>query len=419
MNRFLQIFLRILFFAVLVFSAWQILSNSKSIQKKKEANAVFHDVSMGLFSPNEWKCKVISIIDKRLENLDVSLESEKLVNYVDSVYRASTQHIRTMNLGDSLANAYSGNDGNFLEKSFSVVSSLFSNGSSFISQKGLDIVLDIIEGYVIERIKNNDELIKDLISDQVQNAIHSNLETSKESKSYTLDCEEKAPPVLHDFSDENKQVELYVLVFIGVCFIYYLITVLLFLRKKKLGKIILIDSLFIGLICLILGVLLPMMEINASVEALEFNFLGETISFQNQYIYYRSKSIFDIVTILIHNNVLVAVLIFAFSIVTPLTKLIASLLIIFSEKAGKNKILNAIVQKIGKWSMADVFVVAIFLATLGYQGIISEQMEGVERIKHLKTTLNTEQSTLEIGFYFFLAYCMISLVSSHFIKRRV
>jgi hypothetical protein len=419
MNKYITASFRLIIIISMIISSWYILNNSKSVQSKKEANAVYHDVSFGLFNPNEWKCKVISIIDKRLENLDISLESEKLVNYVDSIYRASTANIRNLNLLDSVDNVYKSDQESVFSGTLSAISSFFSNGSSFITQKGLDIILDIIEDYVLQRIKNNDEFIKEMLSNQIQNAIHDNLQTAKESKTYTIDCEEKPENVPLDYSEEEKNIELFIFIFIGLFLIYYLVMSFIFFRKRNNGKAILFDSLIIGLICLILGVLLPMMEINASVEALEFSFLGETISFKDQFIYYRSKSIFDIVTILIHNNVLVAVLIFAFSIVTPMTKLIASIIIIFSEKASKNYLLNAIVQKIGKWSMADVFVVGIFLATLGYQGIISEQMSGVEKIKHMKTTINTEQSSLDLGFYFFLSYCMISLISSHFIRKKI
>jgi len=62
------------------------------------------------------------------------------------------------------------------------------------------------------------------------------------------------------------------------------------------------------------------------------------------------------------------------------------------------------VGRIGKWSMADVFVVATFLSYLSFS--------------NMNSGIDTEAKTL-VGLYFFLAYCILSIASSPIIELAV
>ena len=69
-----------------------------------------------------------------------------------------------------------------------------------------------------------------------------------------------------------------------------------------------------------------------------------------------------------------------------------------------SKFVKKTVGKIGKWSMADVFVVATFLSYLSFS--------------NMDSGIDTEAKTL-VGLYFFLAYCILSIASSQIIKLSV
>lgn len=95
---------------------------------------------------------------------------------------------------------------------------------------------------------------------------------------------------------------------------------------------------------------------------------------------------------------LVAFLIALFSIVVPLTK---CLLMIVSALA-KNKlgrVSENITRLISKWSMADVYVVGIIVAYLAANA--TQQTEKL-------FSFNAE---FGIGFYYFLGYCLLSILS--------
>lgn len=145
----------------------------------------------------------------------------------------------------------------------------------------------------------------------------------------------------------------------------------------------------ISLALLVPGVTQPMATITA-----EMSILGFDKELMNE-----KKSILETITSLYKSNyAFVASLILLFSMIIPLLKAGLLLFVLKTKKfENKYKIYN-FVRGISKWSMADVFVVGIFITYLTTKA--SDNMDG----------------QLEIGFYFFAAYCLVSLFSLHFIK---
>lgn len=98
-------------------------------------------------------------------------------------------------------------------------------------------------------------------------------------------------------------------------------------------------------------------------------------------------------------NVVVAVLIILFSVLIPTIKLILMLLMSLPIKETFSISLSRFIGAIGKWSMADVFIVAIIVSYMA--GNASAGMGNL-----LKTS-----AQFEVGFYYFLGYCLFSLLS--------
>jgi len=88
-----------------------------------------------------------------------------------------------------------------------------------------------------------------------------------------------------------------------------------------------------------------------------------------------------------------------FSIVIPAVKLITMIILLLPVTPLIKQRLSKMISVIGKWSMADVFVVAIIVTYMA--GNASAGMGDM-----LKT-----QSQFEIGFYYFLGYCIFSIAS--------
>ena len=67
--------------------------------------------------------------------------------------------------------------------------------------------------------------------------------------------------------------------------------------------------------------------------------------------------------------------------------------------------------------MADVMVVAIFMAFLGFSGILSDQLTQLDSVGKNLELLTTNNSGLQIGFYAFTLFTVLSLLVSDKLKK--
>lgn len=174
---------------------------------------------------------------------------------------------------------------------------------------------------------------------------------------------------------------------------------------------------------LLAGLLLPMIEIDARVSEMSFNLLGEPVVFHDQVLYYKSKSILEVVKLMMTQNrldlIFVGLLVLTFSVLFPVTKLVSSILYLKSKDFESNKFIQFMIFKTGKWSMADVMVIAIFMAYIGFSGIITEQLKQIENITQNIDILTTNKSSLQTGFYAFTSFAILSLLTSHRLQYEV
>lgn len=163
----------------------------------------------------------------------------------------------------------------------------------------------------------------------------------------------------------------------------------------------------VAVVSLVIGLTVPMMEIIAFNRDLtvkidhdiaswivgsERVFPGDTVHF------YQNKSIVQLIQILfVSKNFVVGIAILLFSILLPVTKLVATYFIVFARNPRKVNGLKKVLGVIGKWSMADVFVASCFLAYLSFY--------------NMSTGVQTDALTLP-GLYFFLIYVILGVLSS-------
>ena len=113
-------------------------------------------------------------------------------------------------------------------------------------------------------------------------------------------------------------------------------------------------------------------------------------------------------------RLLVAALIFAFSVCIPLLKTVLVCFAYFTKSLQVEKRLIKFVGAIGKWSMADVFVIAIFLAIMSTNHADTNSSEQLS-VFGFKIALDISTQTLSAageGFYYFTAYCVLSLIGT-------
>ena len=103
-----------------------------------------------------------------------------------------------------------------------------------------------------------------------------------------------------------------------------------------------------------------------------------------------------------------ATLILLFSVVVPFVKMALVAGAMFASPATRQRTL-AFVETIAKWSMADVFVVALFITYLAAMASQSAAGSGPQVVAFT--------AQFGAGFYWFAAYCVFSLASQQLTAR--
>jgi hypothetical protein len=172
------------------------------------------------------------------------------------------------------------------------------------------------------------------------------------------------------------------------------------------------------------GVLTPMIDVEARISELSFTLLGEPIAFTDQVLYFQSKSILDVVQVLIDTGawdmLSVAVLITLFSLVFPTLKVLCGFFYYFDWRGlRRNRLVYFFALRSGKWSMADVLVVAMLMAYVGFSGLVEGQLAAMAGAGRGVEVITTNGTALQLGFYLFLAFVLASLVLSALLEARV
>lgn len=193
-------------------------------------------------------------------------------------------------------------------------------------------------------------------------------------------------------------------------------------RRQYLHGTLYIMSIVLALVLLLTGLTTSMIEIDARIQSLDFHLLGEKITFSNQVLFFQSKSIVDVVAILIRtgrlDSIVVGVLILCFSILVPVAKLSSTGIYLKGKwNWSRNKVVHYLAFKSGKWSMADVMVVAIFMAYIGFNSILDDQLKGLEIRTDTITSISTNETALQPGYIIFTGFVIFGLVLSQILTR--
>jgi hypothetical protein len=178
------------------------------------------------------------------------------------------------------------------------------------------------------------------------------------------------------------------------------------------------------LVLMFVGITTPMIDMEAKISQLSFVLMDHEIVFKDQVLFFQSKSILDVFHIMITHPQLqmkaVGVLLVTFSVIFPMFKLLSTLAYYYDYcSARSKKLVQFFVLHSGKWSMADVLVVAIFMAYIGFNGVINSQLNNIKEAggKSMEV-LTTNGTQLQPGYFVFLTFVILALFLANFLKNR-
>jgi len=152
-----------------------------------------------------------------------------------------------------------------------------------------------------------------------------------------------------------------------------------------------LDLLGIGVICLVAGLLAPILILKAYTT---LPVIGEVV------LKFEAKSVVTTIETLIRaNSYFIALLVAGFSVLTPMVKIVIAILVVQRRWVRWHVHGLEFIKAIGKWSMADVFVVAVLVAYFAASGD------------------EFSEARIGLGLYFFVSYCFISQFATHALMR--
>jgi Paraquat-inducible protein A len=394
----------------------QIISNSLANQQNKNDYAELKSVKYGLLSIDEWKSQVTEILADEINTMYLSKENERVLRkHIEVLLNTLIDEVDKKIRAENAATA-----GGRITQSFINI---------FVK---LDVIKKGIPEYADAVIH---EMTKTKTKRQIKSVLNKQLEKYSEQTYDTQDTPLLNGIFLRTGSKDieeakvrlNEQISVKHALIIKESALLILLTVILF-ALSGFSKMPLTPSRYIFLILslvtlLVAGVTTPTIDMEATISQMNFMLVGHPIHFENQVLYFQSKSILDVFWIMItHKDIqmkFVGILLITFSIIFPLLKIISSLGYYFNyHQARENAVIKFFVLKSGKWSMADVMVVAIFMAYIGFNGIITSQLGHLKSTTQELVILTTNATSLQPGYYLFLTYTLLALILSGILTRK-
>jgi hypothetical protein len=447
---------RILAVGLLIGAAWllvYLVDDLNRVKVLKTDLAEIHHVRYGLLDAEEWVDRISVVLDKRVDELDLTEASRAQVT------AAVTQLLDTLirEIERSLRQRSPPSSGNWLDQLQGAL------------QQGLqDLVLDVAR--LRERVPEYaDAFVEQLgmpgVKEQIKARLESLLRQTVASSGGGIDrsrldavlarhgCQDVAACsslIEGEIAAARPGIHTRLALVIGLVALLFVVSLAgrsrprpagdetkaeaapegsaasfaIENRSERLDPLLLFVLTGATLLLLVGGLATPMIEVDARITELTFQLLGEPVVFAEQVLYFQTKSIFDVMRILFESGqadmLLVAVLLTLFSVIFPALKLLATFGYYYDLRGSRGSpTVRFFALRSGKWSMADVMVVAIFMAYIGFDALVANQLGSLRGASDAVAVLTTNGTSLEPGFYLFLSFVLAGLFLSGALERRL
>ncbi len=403
------------------FSGWcgyTIINLSAERAQLKSDYSEVNNIQYGLLSVDRWRDNISAIVNEQIEGFNLNGDQQA---------RLKSEISKTLNAlitqADEMINEKQKKIGGKLKK-------LAYN--TFINVDKIRERVPEFSQTILNQVKNpaNKKRLKNLAEDKI-NDFAAQTRDSLAAQGYDSLLAKYQTVSVTDFNlviterTDALQKKSYNLAFMMLGTIVVFLAMWWFVRKTTvLQGPLFIMSVLLALTFLFAGIAAPMIEIDARIQQIRFLLVGRSIEFYDQVLFYQSKSILDVVRILMGtgkaDSIFVGGLILVFSIVFPIAKLLSTKIYLLGSPAVRHSpIVKFFAFKSGKWSMADVMVVAIFMAYIGFKGILESEIGVMNSSMNNKyvDSIATNQTSLQPGFILFIAFVFFGLILSVILKK--
>jgi hypothetical protein len=394
-----------------------VLSSQQEEIKTDYSNV--NNITLGLFSVEQWKDKVAGIVNHQVRHFTLSPKQKRsLQTEVEQIIYA------LINKAEAIVNKPQKSIGGKLKKLLV---------KTFVKTDKIKAQVPKFARSILAKVDNPDNKaqLSNMAMSKFNQAQHSGSMdstldanhqlTAKLYTKYHVDSPNTLNRKLSSLLD-GMRTETYKYCFgMLACILVVLALWWLVRARVELHATLFVMSLLFAFILLAVGLTASMIEVDARIRSLDFVLLGQHVHFENQVLFYQSKSILDVVKVLVKqpgiDSILVGVLILCFSILFPLMKLSSTGIHLLSKrKLAENRVIKYFAFQSGKWSMADVIVIAILMTYIGLNGLLESQLSALNIRSDQLTILTTNNTALQPGYIIFISFVLYGLILSTILK---
>jgi len=385
----------------------------------KEDYSEINNIMHGLFSADQWKDEVAGIIKHQVRHFTMTRKQKRQLQVeVEEIILA------LINKAEALVNKPTKTVGGKLKK-FAI--------KTFVNTDKIKAQVPDFARTVIAKVDDpaNKKKMSSMAMGKFQqiqktgyidstSAVNTSLNHTMYKKYHVSSRDEFNQKVISSLATIKTVTYNYCFGMLG-CIAVVLSMWWIFRKRGDLHATLFVMSLLFAFILLAVGLTASMIEVDARIRSLDFVLLGEHVVFKNQVLFFQSKSILDVVKILISqagiDSILVGVLILIFSILFPIMKLSSTGIHLLGKKSiAENKFIKYFAFQSGKWSMADVIVIAIMMTYIGLNGLLENQLSSLNIKSDFLTIITTNNTALQPGFIIFISFVLYGLILSTILK---
>ena len=285
--KLFNLFLYLIIIIASLILCHQIISNSISNQKNKNDYAELNHVKYGLFSVDEWKRQITVILAEEINKLDLSRTNEReLRKHIEVLLNTLIDKV-----DKKIREGNSGSAEGWVKQSFI---------NMFISlediKKGIPEYADAI---IHEMTKSKTKgQIKTMLNEQLKQYFNQTFDTQDTSQISRILLRTGSKDIESARLKLNKTISVKQALIFKEAISLIILSIILF-ALSGFSRHPLTPSRYILLVLslimlLIAGVTTPMIDMEAKISQMSFVLMGHPIHFENQVLYFQSKSILDV-----------------------------------------------------------------------------------------------------------------------------
>lgn len=403
-----------------VFCGYRLQAIATERVQVKEDYALSNSVTFGLFSVDQWRDRLSEVLNQRVDEYHITPQQKR------GIQKAVEKELRSL-VSETVGEI------NKPQKSLGgKLKKLAFN--ALVDSADIQAQVKPFAKTIVAKVSSprSEARLKDIASSkikQLENQIYDSTRVANYAVTkYVYKKYRVSDPVsfnkriLARMESLKDDLIRYTSILLG-CVVIALMVWGLLRKQVSLQTPLFIFSLAFAFVLLVTGSILPVIEVDARIQSMDLTLLGQKVLFQNQVLFYQSKSITGIIATLIGqpkpDAVVVGILLMLFVLILPLLRLIAKgIYVLSTKKIARHRVVRYLTFELGKWDMADVMIVGMLMTYIGLNGILKSQLSSLNINNGSLNVVTSNGTSLQPGYFLFVGYVLFSALLSYILKRK-